>query len=276
MSGIGPAQYVTRIRHELERLVVPAGPARRREVRDLGYLLRVIRNGILWVDKAVSDGGYPTRDGAVAACERAREVTSLLYAAGADHDEWRHWSALSSFGLMLVAAGQNGDDGGHLSQSIQYTVLAGEWELAAAMSQVPPPQFERYADYVVWALAVGRSDIELPSPGDNDDAADVWRSFADAMTRHNRNATTLALDTIADVQMDAFGDDWERFVAWEHPLFDLTAAAGAALARHRGLVTDHFSALSRRYLEPGLAAPEPTPLYPKEWTEPSAIAPPAT
>lgn len=274
MSGIGPVQYVTRVRRDLDGLAVPARPTRRAGVRDLDYLLRNIRIGISWVDEAVSDGSYPALDGARAACERARELTSLLYAAGADDHEWRHWSAWSSFGLMLMAASANGADGEELAESLQYAVLAGEWQLAAALSDVRPPAFNRYADYVVWALAAGRTDIEPPWDGD-DDTAEVWRSFANGVINQHPNATTLALDTIAEVHMDTFGDDWKRFVPWEHPLFDLVAGAGAALARHRGLVTDDLSDLNRCYLGPGLAPGEPTPLYPVEWPEPSAVAKPS-
>ncbi|WP_036437206.1 hypothetical protein [Mycolicibacterium mageritense] len=238
---------------------------------DLEYTLRTTRHGIAWVDDSVSDGSYSLTEGISAACERSCEITSFLYACGAPHKQWRHWAALSAFGLLLTA-GEVATDRDDLARAIQYGVLAGEWQLVAALSDVEPPRFERYAEHVVWTLAVGRTSIE--SPPTIEDTADVWWSFGNAVIERHSRAAVLALDTIADVHMVTVGAGWTRFLPWTHPLFDLEAGAGAAIARIRGLVTEKdFPESIRHYLEPGLAHGEPTRLYPGEWPQPSVIAP---
>lgn len=275
MSAIGAAQYISRVRREVDTLTVPTGLARRADVRDLEYVLQRIRNGVVWIDESVSDGSYSTLDGIRAACERARQVTSFLYATGADHQEWRHWAALSSFGLLLVGGGI-GVPEGELIESLQYSLLAGEWQLAAAMPDLRSPTFNRYAHYVVWTLASGQNGIEPPWDA-SDDSAEAWRSFGNAMVERHPNATVLALDTVAELHIDTYGDDWNRFEEWSHPLFDLVAGAAAALARHRGLVSyNDFRDPVRCYLDPGLATSEPAPLYPSEWPEPSVVVRPQT
>jgi hypothetical protein len=271
MSGVGAAQYIARVRREIDFLTVPLGPPRRTGISDPEYTLRTTRNGIVWVDDSVSDGSYSLAEGISAACERSREMTSFLYACGAPHKQWRHWAALSAFGLLLMA-GEVALDRDELAQAVQYGVLAGEWQLTAALSDVEPPRFERYAERVVWTLAVGRTSIE--SPPENEDTTDAWWSFGNAVIERHSRATVLALDTIAEVHMVTVGAGWRRFLPWTHPLFDLEAGAGAAIARNRGLVAEKdFPEPIRRYLEPGLVDGVPTPLYPGDWPQPSAIAP---
>jgi hypothetical protein len=276
MSAIDAARYVGLVRQQADALEVPTGPPRRRNVRDVERVLQVTRNDLAWIDEAVAAGQHPVPTAAEAACGRAREVTSLLYAAGAQDQAWRHWASLSAFGLLLTTVGHEPCDDGHVgentAEAVQYAVLAGEWRLAGALPH-DPPRAEYYAESVVWALGVGETDLQPPAAAVGDDAADVWWSFFTAVAERNPGATTLALHTITEVHIDLFGDGWERFVEWDYPLFDPMAGAGAALARHHGLVTDDLSDLDRRYLDPGLAAGEPPPLYPEHWPEPSPVTP---
>ena len=166
----------------------------------------------------------------------------MLYAAGADHREWRRWAALAAFGLLLIG----GVD--ELAEASQHARLAGEWALAA----------------------------ELPDPAPHDDevSARIWSTFTSAMRARDAGEVTAALHELADRRADLFGSGWQRFVEWAYPVFDPLSGAAAATARHRGLVlVELLTEDDLLYLDHGLAPGEPEPRYPQEWPEPSIVAP---
>ena len=103
MGRVTRRGLVRMVRTELDVVAAPAGPARRNDVADyLPDVLDSVRADARWVDEAVADGTCPVDEGAAAATRHAREVASLLYAAGSQPRDWRRWSSLAAFGLLLI------------------------------------------------------------------------------------------------------------------------------------------------------------------------------
>jgi hypothetical protein len=265
MTVVDMGDYVALVRSELEAVEVPAGEPRLSGVADLDVVLRVTANDIAWMVEATSDGSLTPADATAAACGRAREITSMLYAAGAPAAVWRRWAGLSAFGLVLGL-----DDSG-VAEAAQYALIGGEWRLAADLPRQPPP-VTYHAEHVLWALVTGQPLDGAPTTAAADSEA-VWDSYAAAVRERNPVRATLALHTITELHIDLFGEGWNRFVKWDHPLFDRMACAGAALARHLDLViVDDLTALDRRYLDAGLEVDVPDTLYPNIRPEPSVLA----
>lgn len=267
MTLVDGAGYVALVRAELAAVEAPEGPRRRSGVADLDVVLRVTANDLAWIVDAIGDGSLAPAEAIAAACGRAREITSMLYAAGAPAAVWRRWAGLSAFGLVL------GTDDSGVAEAAQYALVGEEWRLAADLPRRPPP-VTYHAEHVLWALATGQPPEVAPTTIAADDSAAVWDSYAAAVHDRNPAGATLALHTITELHIDLFGDGWERFAKWDHPLFDRMACAGAALARHLDLVVlDDLTPLDRRYLDAGLDVGVPDVLYPTMRPEPSVLEP---
>lgn len=262
-----PQQYLVRCRADFERVEVPDGPYRRQGVTNLASIFQEPRRSFAWLPQAVDDGSLTIDEAVAATTERALEVTSLLYATGAPHQLWRHWAALSCFGLLFD---------GRVTTANEYALLAGEWALAADLPRsTVTGDAEYFPDAVLLGVSGADATATLPDGSSElqyaDLLGDVWTSFAAALAERSPVLVTLALHTIADLHIDVFGETWDRFYALEHALFDPAACGAAALARRHGLVTGELSELDRRYLDAGLAEGEPEPLYPTDRPTPSPV-----
>jgi hypothetical protein len=249
---VTPDEYVRWVRQEFEAVTVPRGPGRRVGVeRYLPAVFDWVRGSTRSTAAAVADGSEPIDTGLTAMADLALEITSLLYAAGADHPVWRHWAALAAFGLLL---------GDRPVEAVQYALLAGEEALAA---DVPfePRRTRWFGEGVVWALATGVRTIGEPSPADA--AGGPWRTVFRAVLDREPPLVELALHTIGELHNGRSDEPWEDFEPRSYPLFDPLAGAGAAVARRAGLLQALSSPLDQRYLEPGAADGDPEPLYPR-------------
>jgi hypothetical protein len=199
----------------------------------------------------------------------------MLFAAGAGHPVWRHWAGLAALGLLLRDQTPPPQRvGGILStpdaaEALMYALVGAEWALADSFPRdVGVPDHDRRTQAMVSVIVGG----DAGSIDEEDEAQVAWAAFRRGIESGDARSTSNSLHQLTQAHLDDYGSDWQRFVAASHPLFDLTACAAAALARHRGLVDDTMlTDQDRRYLEPGLADPEPAALFPALRPEPSRL-----
>ena len=208
------------VRAELESVGPLTGTARRHDAdRAAASAVDAVLADARYLEHAVTSGSSSTDEATASAAQLALETTSLLYAAGADHRRWRRWASLSAFGLLLH---------NEPVEAMQYALLAGETDMAAAFACAPPAT-HTFGERVVWAFGTGDDEIGTPEPTDWAGAA--WRSLFEAVRDHHRARTELALETIVELHVDLYGENWDRFEWRGYPMFDPLAGAAAAVAR---------------------------------------------
>ena len=213
------------VRAELESVGPLTGTARRHDAdRAAASAVDAVLADARYLEQAVTSGSSSIDEATASAAQLALETTSLLYAAGADHRRWRRWASLSAFGLLLH---------NEPVEAMQYALLAGETDMAAAFACAPPAT-RTFGERVVWAFGTGDDEIGTPEPTDWAGAA--WRSLFEAVRDHHRARTELALETIVELHVDLYGENWDRFEWRGYPMFDPLAGAAAAVARRGGLV----------------------------------------
>jgi hypothetical protein len=186
------------------------------------------------------------------------ELTSFLYAVGASHYVWRHWSSLTAFGLFLS---------GEIHRAAQYAALGGEWRFL----EVLPDQSlksQQEADRVTWMLLSGKPPSNLPEV--QDEYTNAWLGLSRSIPSKDHKMTEDCLKTIADFWMEETEGDWNNFCNGRYPVFETPICAMAALARHQGFVPTSLDVAQHSFLEAGLAEPEPPCMFPTLFSLPES------
>jgi hypothetical protein len=236
---------------ELRKVTPPADGPRRHGARDkAGPGIQAITEDLTSVVQSRADGRRSEQDALSAATDLALETTCLLYDTGAVHVVWRHWSALAGLGMTLM---------GDLSACCAYLVLAGEWAAIAALASGPPVGSSSTSISALWQLASGQrgraheldliAEIERP-----------WAVLMDAIPEGDGRRIESGLRDLADFWIGE-DEEWNEFRSRTYPSFHPEVCAAAAVARHRGYMPQHLPEDTLQFLEPGLARPEPVPLF---------------
>ncbi len=234
--------YVARLVDEAGAVRTPTGPYRlvatRSRVEECfdSVLARICRLG---------DAIEPAPDPA----ERALELTSYLYVAGAPHPQWRHWAALTAAGLALQS---------RFADAATYAAVAGEWDLLDRMRSLPSGR--SYAPAQLWQLLTGAAPLEVPADGDDLDQG--WFHLISAVAAGDNARTGTALREIVEWWWEEDEGDWINFHPHSYPDFDAPVCAAAAMAKRRGCIPQDLPPDVTRYLDAGLADGYPEPLYP--------------
>ncbi|MEV4760993.1 hypothetical protein AB0J86_38755, partial [Micromonospora sp. NPDC049559] len=148
--------YVSLLLEELGRIEPPSGPVRRIGVLEhVPSALDIIRRDLNAVGAAVTAGNVAGKLGF--ATDLALETASYLYAAGAPHESWRRWSALTAFGRLSLHDPVT---------ACPYLVLAGEWDCLMVLRRLAPGGGSPAAR-ALWQLAWG-AGAPPPPPGGGD------------------------------------------------------------------------------------------------------------
>lgn len=185
------------------------------------------------------------------------EFTSFLYAVGASHDVWRHWSSLTAFGLFLS---------GEIHGAAEYAALGGEWEFIKVLPD-KPINTQQNADKVTWMLITDKPVSAIIQP--QYEYSDPWLMLAQSLPAKDHKTTEESLKLIADFWMEETGGDWNNFSYGRYPVFETPICAVAALARHQGFVPTCLTSSQYSFLEAGLAEPEPPSMFPTLFTLPT-------
>jgi hypothetical protein len=251
------------VEQEFARVTMPSGPSHRR----LGvneYVEKVmayIRRDLNEVERLLNEGQFDLQKAIASVVNLTLELTSLLYAANADHKAWRRWSSLTAFGMFLA---------GQIHDAAQYAVLGGEWAFLHALPAAPVVS-KQLSARVLWQLVGGKPKPTLPLE-ENDEYDNAWLTLAHSIPAHNHHETEEALKIIADFWMEETGGDWKNFHLRSYPDFETPACVAAALARHSGFEPTSLTFDQYSFLEAGLAAPEPPPLFPTYFSLPTSQA----
>ncbi len=244
---------------EYDVLEEPTGISRRHGAEDgagmwaamgrLDGIYELLENGKIDTDKATKD-----------ITDAILELASSLYAAGAEHELWRHWISLTCFGMYLS---------GQIHQAAQYAAIAGEWDFIQVLPPSPVTS-QQVSEKVIWQLLGGQPTPNFPNLLSNQIDADdtAWLTLIESIPNRDNENTEAALKTIAAFWMSEL-EDWMDYIPDNYPYFQPTACAAAALARHHGLFTStSFSAEEYNFLEAGLALSKPSPMYPNIFSLP--------
>ncbi|MQS36195.1 hypothetical protein [Streptomyces katsurahamanus] len=250
MAAVTPDGYVSQVIDRAAGLVAPDGPRRRAAPEDrFAESFSLIRDSVAWL--AQSRRARSIDESLSQAYEISLEITSSLYAAGADGHAWRSWSSLASWGYALR---------GDVSGAVPYAVLGGSWGHLEGLQAAPhrPPLPER----VVRNLALGAeaplsgpensSEAPLPGPESDDDIDRAWLRLAVSIPRKDHRRTEESLQTLADFWI-LEDEEWDVFALRGYPCFDPCVCAAAALARRDGYRPRELTHDARRFLDPGLA-----------------------
>ncbi len=245
---------------EFEKLTMPTGPVRRIGVQEhASDVMHYIQRQLSAVDTLVNEGSLSLEEASSSLTELVLEITSFLYAAGAEHHVWRHWSSLTAFGMFLA---------GQLHEAALYAVLGGEWDFLKVFP-AKPVKSKQKADRVTWMLALGQPVADLPESSD-DKYDNAWLQLAQSIPAQDHRKTEEALKAIANSWMAEYEGDWMNFHLHSYPDFETPACAVAAIARHQGFTPTSLSADQYSFLEAGLAIPEPPPLFPNYFSLPAS------
>jgi hypothetical protein len=239
------------VTQELQVIRLPSGAERRigaSEYADdiIGYIQRDLNS----VNSLLNEENLIWQEAVKSITALALETTSLLYAVGAEHTLWRHWSSITAFGLFLQK---------QFLQSAQYAVIGGEWDLLKILPLIPI-KGQQISDQVLWQLVNENFVSNLPESTSNEED-NAWLQIAQSIPHKNYSQTEAALKEIANFWIGE-NDDWMNFHPRSYPDFETPACAVAALARHYGYVPTSLTPEQLSFLEAGLAIPEPLPMFP--------------
>ncbi|HYP21218.1 MAG TPA: hypothetical protein VEY08_14195, partial [Chloroflexia bacterium] len=280
MVKLSYGTFHTFVEEELGRVEVPRGGQERRAgaLEWADDVIKRARQNLSDVDDLYSEGSSSARDAAGQVTEITLELGSFLYAAGTDHPVWRRWIGLAALGIYLTVATparsladlQTLYPLRDVHEAAQYAALGGEWRLLGALPLARPSTLQ---DRVLGELArlesepSGRQESNSKARSGlgntHDDEERAWLRLAVNIPTGDHQATEQALKELADFWMGEGEDDWMRFHRGSYPDFEAPACAVAAIARHHGFAPSSMTPEQRAFLEPGLATPEPAPLYPK-------------
>jgi hypothetical protein len=245
------AGFLRLVENELAGVAAPLGPERREGaakaaaeehsgiVRDGREVLQSFAEGSRTAARAVSDLVDPLT-----------HLASVLYAAGAQHIEWRHWSGLSAYARLL---------GSSLLEGARYAALGSEWECVGWLGGLAAPPLYTASDFALWSLVKGTA-LAGPATWSDPEAA-AWSLLAHSFLAGDADGVERGLQGVAQFWMHE-AEDWKLHETGMYPLFETPVCAAAALVRHAGFPVAGLSAEERSFLEPGLAPGDPEPLFP--------------
>jgi hypothetical protein len=241
--------FLSLLKQEFSQLSIPHAPVRRIGAED-GAGISSASGSIDGVFELLTEDEIDEEEALNELAEAAIEIASSLYSSGAEHQVWRRWCAIAAFGLFLTD---------QIRQSIQYAVLAEEWEflkilpLTGGVSKQIPEQ-------VIWLLVGGCLTTELPTLG-RDSEDNAWLALAQSIPAGQHDVTETALKDIADFWIAELEDSWQNYQPGGYPDFNPQVCAVAALARHNGFFLTSFTAEQYSFLEAGLATSERPNLF---------------
>ncbi len=253
--------YRARFAQEFARLEQPVGkPVRRQGIEAFALdMLPTVGRELKSIDKMDRSKPERLREAMCSLTDLSLELASYLYAAGAEHPVWRRWIALTAFGRYLT---------GSMLEAAMYATIAGEWKL---LDTLPPVRLDQnhVSDQVIWKLIGGRPSPRLPVKGE-DDYSEAWLQLGFTIPCKDHAAIERSLTLIADDWIQMSDGEWQRFEPKAYPNFEVNACAVAAIARRRGYRPSGLTEEQLDFLEPGLAEPEPAPLYPSQFQLPGS------
>jgi hypothetical protein len=247
------------VNQELGKVTIPSGSVRRIGVlehatniihyitRDIEVISQLVRNGNLNEEKA-SDS----------LANLVLEMTSFLYAAGAEHHVWRRWSSLTGLGMFLA---------GNIPESSQYAVLGCEWTFITVLPNVFIKS-QQISEQVLGKL-INSHFVSNQSEETSDEEDNAWLQLATSIPAQEHQKTEESLKVIANFWMGEDDGDWMNFHPRSYPDFHTPACVAAALARHHGFIPTSLTPEQYSFLEAGLAEPEPLPLFPTLFSLPT-------
>jgi hypothetical protein len=248
------------VAQEFEKVTEPTGMVRRIGVSEYATEVRhYIQKDLDAVDSLITEGRLSLEKASKSVTDLVLEITSFLYAAGAEHHVWRRWSSLTGLGMFLT---------GEIQEAAQYAVLGGEWDFLKVLPSVPV-QSKQISEQVLWMLVKGKPVPNLPESA-SDDEDNAWLQLAKSIPAQDHRKTEDALKLLADFWMAEDEGDWMNFHPRSYPDFETPACAVAAIARHHGFTPTSLTPDQYRFLEPGLARSEPPPLFPNYFSLPAS------
>jgi hypothetical protein len=259
---MGHLSYLTlheRVEMELSQTTIPNGLVRRLGADQYtDKVLPDFSRRLNSIDQLLEESIVDLSRATTMLASLVNEFTSFLYAVGASHDLWRHWSSLTGFGLFLS---------GEIHRAGQYSALGGEWEFLKVLPDRPVKSLQE-ADLVTWMLISGNPASELPKL--QHEYSNAWLKLARSIPAKDHKTTEESLKAIADFWMEETGGDWNNFCYGRYPVFETPICAVAALARHQGFVPTSLTSAQYSFLEAGLAEPEPPPMFPTLFSLPES------
>ena len=252
MGILNYQNYCVFVAEEVEKISLASAWERRIGVSEyVTDVMQYIQRDLKTIDNLIREERLSWEKASESVTDLVLEITSLLYAAGAEHYVWRHWSSLTGFGMFLAGAVQ---------EAAQYAALGGEWDLLKILQAVSVKS-KQISEQVLWILVTGKSVANLPK-STNDDEDNAWLQLGKSIPAQDHKQTEEALKVIADFWMAEDEGDWMNFHPRSYPDFETPACAVAAIARHHGFMPTCLNPDQYRFLEPGLAIPEPPPMFP--------------
>ncbi len=240
-----------RVKTELLQTIIPANYVRRLGADQyINKVLPDLSRRLNSVDKLLAESVVDLTNATTMLTSLINEFTSFLYAVGASHDVWRHWSSLTAFGMFLS---------GEIHRAGQYAALGGEWEFLKVLPDTPVDS-QQEADQVTWLLITGKPVTTLSES--QYEYSDPWLSLAQSVPAQDHETTEESLKLIADFWMEETGGDWNNFYYGRYPVFETPICAVAALARHQGFIPTSLTSKQYSFLEAGLAELEPPSMFP--------------
>ncbi|MFM7371042.1 MAG: hypothetical protein ACKO2Z_25300, partial [Sphaerospermopsis kisseleviana] len=105
-------------------------------------IISYIERDLNTVHSLISLESSTWENGAKSTTDLALEITSFLYAIGAQHRVWRRWASLTAFGLFLQ---------GKFLEAAQYACFGGEWEFIKILPSTTLKS-QQISDQVFWKL----------------------------------------------------------------------------------------------------------------------------
>jgi hypothetical protein len=246
------------VAQEFKKTTIPAGPARRLGAQEhSAEVMRYIRRDLHDVGRLHKEESISLEKATNSITELVLELTSFLYAAGADHRVWRRWASLTAFGMFLT---------GQIHEAAQFAILGGEWNFLKVLPAMPVKS-KQVSDLVLWILVWSKPIQDLPESA-RDDEGNAWLQLMQSIPAQDHRRTEEALKNIANFWMAENEGDWMNFHPRSYPDFHTPVCAAAAIARHQGFMPTSLTQEQYRFLEAGLAISEPPPMFPTHFSLP--------
>ncbi|MGC9506091.1 hypothetical protein [Baaleninema sp.] len=226
--------------------------------------LKYIQQDFQSVNTLFDENKISEKDLVLSFTELALELTSFLYAVGADHGIWKKWSALSGIGLFLQEK---------IYESIEYLILGEEWNfidrLSKSFSSLHIIQNSTLYEGVISTLALSQDCMDFHASGE-DVEEKAWLSLIDSIPSQKYDLTRDCLVEIAEFWMMEDEDNWMQFHPRSYPDFETPVCAVAALACHQGFPPKGFTTEQYQFLEPGLVSARLETWFPQYFELPLA------
>ncbi len=264
MGILSSQNYCLFVAQEFEKITLPLALERRvgaceHAIEVISYIQRDLND----IHSLIHEKSLTWENAAESVTELVLETTSLLYAIGAEHIVWRHWSSLTALGMFLQ---------GKIIQAAQYASVGGEWNFLKSLPPIPI-KTKQISQQVIWMLVKGQFTNNLPETASNEED-NAWLNLAKSIPSQHHNQTEDALREIANFWIAEDDSEWMNFHPRSYPDFETFACAIAAIARYYGFTPISLTESEYNFLEAGLAIPEPEPIFPNIFSLPVSSAVP--